>query len=136
MSEVNIFASATRKKVRFDHKGSISIEELWDLKLADLKSVYQSLTAQLTKDGGEDNIFGDTGKSKEEIEKAELLSLKIEIVKQIAAVKKEENDARDKEAANKALTQKILGIKAKRADAALLDASDEELDAILKDLES
>ena len=132
MSEVNMFEAATRGRIRFEHKGVISVEELWLLSLSELNSVYKSLKSQENQ-AGEENLFNDD-KSQDEVAAADLLKLKIEIVKHIATVKKTEKDAKENEAANKALEQKILNIKAKRADAALVDASDEELDKMLSEL--
>ena len=41
MELTNIFEAATRYKYRFPFKGMISVEDLWDLKLQDLDSVFK-----------------------------------------------------------------------------------------------
>ena len=43
MELTNIFEAATRYKYRFPFKGMISVEDLWDLKLQDLDSVFKLL---------------------------------------------------------------------------------------------
>ena len=46
MTITNIFEAATKEKYRFPFKGMISVEDLWDLKLQDLDSVFKSLNKQ------------------------------------------------------------------------------------------
>lgn len=43
MTVENIFEFATRNKVRFSFKGLISVEDLWDLSLTNLDSIYKEL---------------------------------------------------------------------------------------------
>lgn len=46
MTITNIFEAATKEKYRFPFKGMISVEDLWDLKLQDLDSVFKALNKQ------------------------------------------------------------------------------------------
>lgn len=46
MELTNIFEAATRYKYRFPFKGMISVEDLWDLKLQDLDSVFKLLNKE------------------------------------------------------------------------------------------
>ena len=41
MTTENLFESATRSKMRFPFKGMISVEDLWDLSLTNLDSVFK-----------------------------------------------------------------------------------------------
>lgn len=47
--EKNLFELATRCKYRFPYRGQITIEDLWDLRLADLDSVFKTLNAEVKK---------------------------------------------------------------------------------------
>lgn len=124
----NIFEYATRNKLRFPFKGSISVEDLWDLSETDLDKVYKALKAQ-EKHLKEDSLL--SRKTKEE----EVLDIQIEIVKHIVVVKLAEKEARKRAAENKEKKQKILAIMAARDDKALENASDEELKRMLEELE-
>lgn len=127
MSNVNMFEVAARNKMRFPYKGQISVEDLWDLSLAALDSVFKTLNSQM-KQVKEESLLSTKSKADETLE------FQIEIVKYIVAVKLAEKEAREKAAANKEMKQKIMQIKAARQDKALLEASDEDLDKLLAEL--
>lgn len=127
MSNVNMFEVATRNKLRFPYKGQISVEDMWDLTLPALDSVFKALNSQM-KQVKEESLLSTKSKADETLE------LQIEIVKHIVSVKLAEKEAREKAAANKEMKQKIMQIKAARQDKALLEAPDEELDKILAEL--
>ena len=44
---MNIFERAVREKTRFAFKGSIGVEELWDLSLTNLDTIYGNLETEL-----------------------------------------------------------------------------------------
>ena len=127
MSNVNMFEVATRNKLRFPYKGQISVEDMWDLTLPALDSVFKALNSQM-KQVKEESLLSTKSKADETLE------LQIEIVKHIVSVKLAEKEAREKAAANKEMKQKIMQIKAARQDKALLEASDEDLDKLLAEL--
>ena len=127
MSNVNMFEVATRNKMRFPYKGQISVEDLWDLSLPALDSVFKTLNSQM-KQVKEESLLSTKSKADETLE------LHIEIVKYIVSVKLAEKEAREKAATNKEMRQKIMQIKAARQDKALLEASDEDLDKLLAEL--
>lgn len=127
MSNVNMFEVATRNKMRFPYKGQISVEDLWDLSLPALDSVFKTLNSQM-KQVKEESLLSTKSKADETLE------LQIEIVKYIVSVKLAEKEAREKAATNKEMRQKIMQIKAARQDKALLEASDEDLDKLLAEL--
>ena len=124
----NLFESATRSKMRFPFKGMISVEDLWDLSLTNLDSVFKSLNAEVKK-FEEESLLHTKSKEDEEI------SNKIEIVKYIVNVKLNEKKKRENDIKNAETRQKLLEIKAKRQNAALENMSDEELDKALAELE-
>lgn len=127
MSNINMFEVATRNKMRFPYKGQISVEDMWDLSLAALDSVFKALNSQM-KQVKEESLLSTKSKADETLE------LQIEIVKYIVSIKLAEKEAREKAAINKEMKQKIMQIKAERQDKALLEASDEELDKLLTEL--
>lgn len=127
MQDINIFEYATKNKVRFPFKGLISVEELWDLSLINLDSVYKSLN-KLKKESDEESLLDV--KSVKDIE----LDVQIEIIKYIVEYKLKEKAARELAAENRKKKQRILEIKAQREDKALENLSDEELDKMLDEL--
>lgn len=128
MTTENLFESATRSKMRFPFKGMISVEDLWDLSLTNLDSVFKALNAEVKK-SEEESLLNTKSKEDEEI------SNKIEIVKYIVGVKLDEKKKREDAKKNAEMRQRLLEIKAKRQDAALENMSDEDLDKALAELE-
>lgn len=127
MTTENLFESATRSKMRFPFKGMISVEDLWDLSLTNLDSVFKTLNAEVKK-SEEESLLNTKSKEDEEI------SNKIEIVKYIVSVKLDEKKKREDAKKNAEMRQRLLEIKAKRQDAALENMSDEDLDKMLAEL--
>lgn len=125
--EKNLFELATRYKYRFPYRGQITIEDLWDLRLADLDSVFKTLNAEVKKASEESLLEPKT-------EKDEELSNKIEIIKYIVSTKLAEQAAKESEKANKEKKQKLLAIKARREEAALENISDEQLNKMINEL--
>lgn len=123
----NMFEYAVRNKLRFPFKGSISVEELWDLSIQNLDVVFKALNAQVKQVNEESFLFT---KSKED----EILDVKIAIVKYIFSVKKEETAAKLLEKENKEKRQKLMAIKAQKEDEALMNMSLEELDKEIEKL--
>lgn len=120
------FEKATRMKLRFPFKGSISTEDLWDLNIECLNEVYKTLSKQ-SKDAQEDSLIG------EKTEENSVLELQIEIVKHIFEVKtKEANDR--KEALNKKRkNQKILELIERKKEDSMANMSIEELEKLLEE---
>lgn len=123
----NIFEYAVRNKVRFPFKGMISVEDLWDLSLANLDSIYKVLNKQV-KQSEEESLL--TTKTNVDTE----LEIQIAIVKHIVAVKLEEQEAKEKAAEKKAQKQKIMAIIATKEDEALQNSSVEDLKKMLDEL--
>jgi len=119
-----LFETATRNKMRFPFRGMISVEDLWDLSLTNLDSVFKTLNAEAKK-SEEESLLETKSKENEE------LSNKIEIVKYIVNIKLEEKKTRENARKNAEMKQRLLEIKAKRQDAALENMSDEDLDKML-----
>ena len=123
----NIFEYAVRNKVRFPFKGMISVEDLWDLSLTNLDSIYKTLNKEV-KQSEEESLL--TTKTSVDTE----LEIQIAIVKHIVSVKLEEQEVREKAAAKKAQKQKIMSIIATKEDEALQNTSVEDLKKMLEEL--
>ena len=126
-NETNIFEAATRQKYRFPYRGSISVEDLWDLPLPALDSIFKSLNAK-AKQAQEESLL--KSKTKEDEETA----IKIQIIRYIVGVKQTEAAAREKAKKNKEMKQRLLEIKATREDKRLEDLSDADLDKMISEL--
>ena len=123
-----MFEYATRNKVRFPFKGLISVEDLWDLSLTELDSIYKTLNKKV-KQANEESLLNT--KSQED----KVFDNQIEIIKYIVNVK-QEDAARNMEAAERrAKKQKILEVLAAKENASLQDKSPEELQKMLGELE-
>lgn len=122
-----MFEYATRNKIRFPFKGLISVEDLWDLSLTNLDSIYKTLNKQVKQSEEESLLNTKTTVDKE-------LDIQIAIVKHIVAVKLTEQEAREKASAKKAQKQKIMAIIASKQDEALQNSSVEDLQKMLDEL--
>jgi len=129
IEKTNMFEVAVRSKMRFPFKGQISAEDLWDLRVEDLDSIFKQLNSQVKK-ASEESLLNK--KSAED----EISDTKIEIVKYIVGIKLAEDDARKQARVKKEQKQKILSVIADKQDAALQNKSLEELTAMLGELES
>ena len=127
MNATNIFEYATRNKVRFPFKGMISVEDLWDLSLVNLDSIYKMLNKHVKQSEEESLLNTKTNVDTE-------LEVQIAIVKHIVSVKLEEQNAREQAAAKKAQKQKIMAIIASKEDEALHNSSVDDLKKMLDEL--
>lgn len=127
MTTTNIFEYAVRNKIRFPFKGMISVEDLWDLPLANLDSIYKTLNKQVKQSEEESLLVTKTTVDTE-------LEVQIAIVKHIVSVKLEEQEAREKAAAKKAQKQKIMAIIATKEDEELQNSSVDDLRKMLDEL--
>lgn len=122
-----MFEYAVRNKVRFPFKGLISVEDLWDLSVRELDSIFKTLNAQV-KESQEESLLAT--KTKED----ETLSAQIEIVKHIVKTKLDEAETAKHSKELKEKKQKIMEIIAAKQDESLHNASVEELQAMLENL--
>jgi len=124
----NKFELAIRGKFRFPFRGMVSVEDLYDLSVENLDLIFKTLNSQLKKVKEESLL---TTKSKEDKE----LDTQIEIVKYIFGVKLEEANARLKAKENKEKRQKLMEILKSKQDQSLLNKTEEEIEAMLKELD-
>lgn len=125
--EKNLFEIATRNRYRFNYKGVMTVEDLWNLRVEDLDAIFKTLNRQ-KKTADEDSLLA--AKSAEDTE----LANKIELIKYIVSVKLAESEARVSAAEKKAQRDKILEIVAKKRDKALEDMGIDELMKKLEEL--
>ena len=118
----NIYKYAVENKLRFPFKGQITIEDVFDLDVEELDTVFKTLNKQV-KVANEESLL--TTKTAEDIQ----LDVKIQIIKEVFTQKQAEIEARKNAAINKAEKQKLMQILADKQDAALKDLSIEELQA-------
>ena len=127
MTVENIFFFFFRNKVRFPFKGMISVEDLWDLSLTNLDSIYKTLNKQV-KQSEEESLLSTKASVDTELE------VQIAIVKHIVSVKLAEKDATEKASVKKAQKQKIMSIIATKQDEALQNSSIDDLKKMLDEL--
>lgn len=127
MSE-NIFEKATRLNVRFEYKGLIGLEDLWDLSLEALDSIYTKLMAS-AKRSNEESLL-KTRKSEDK-----LTDLKIEIVKHIFEVKQEEEVNRKLLAKKRQQKDFLKGVLEQKQNQAVLDMPIEKIQEMLDGLD-
>lgn len=127
MTVENIFEYATRNKVRFPFKGMISVEDLWDLSLPNLDSIYKTLNKQV-KQSEEESLLNTKSNVDTEVE------AQIAIVKHIVSVKLAEQEAREKARTKREQKQKIMSIIAAKQDEALQNSSIDDLQKMLDEL--
>ena len=126
--ENNLFIIATRNKYRYPYKGLISTEDLWELSLQGLDSIFKTLNSQL-KELGEESLLVEV-----EDKGAEVLRNKIDIIKYVLRVKLEIKARNEQAAANAAKRQRIMEVIASKEDAALQNMSVEDLTKMLDTL--
>lgn len=126
--ERNIFEMATREKYRFPYKGMITVEDMWDLSLQSLDSVFKTLNAQVKRNQEESLL---KTKTDEDIE----LDTKIAIIRYIVGVKQQEAADRLQAKEKKEKKQKLLDALNEKRDQKIKDMTEEELEKALAELE-
>lgn len=124
----NMFEKAVKGKYRFPYKGQITVEDLYDLPIGSLDTVFKTLNAEVKKTDEESLL---QTKSAED----DILATKIEIVKYIFNEKLEEKKNQQEAAERKEKKQKIMQIIATKQDEALRNASVEDLQKMLDELD-
>jgi len=121
-----MFERATRRKYRFNYSGFCTVEDLWDLNVEALDSLYRNLSSEA-------KAVEDTLLVKAEKKSAEDLDLlgKIEVIKHVVTCKLAWANAAEKAVETKARKARIMEIMAQKQDETLLDKSMEELQEVL-----
>ena len=126
--EKNIFEIAVREKYTYNFRGLIKTEDLYDLKLTDLDTIYKGLKSDLAQ-LGEDSLIDSV-----DTEAKETINNKIEIVKAVVLYKIEVKKSLE-EAKTKAETKRRLkDLIAQKKNEELEGKSLDELEAMLASL--
>lgn len=128
MENVNLFEKAVRGKMRFPFKGMISVEDLWDLSVRDLDSVFKTLNSKL-KEVNEESLLKISTKEDEE------LQIKVDIIKYIVQTKLDEEAKKLEDKKNKERKEKIKEALYKKQEEDLSNLSKAQLEAMLLELE-
>lgn len=123
------FEKAIRSKIRFSYKGQLSVEDLWDLSLAELDEIYSPLQTQLDQ-SQKGSLLGVKTKN------LDLVTYKIDILKHIALVKKEEVDKKERLAANKAKKAKLLDLLERKRNLKLENMPENQIESLINALDS
>lgn len=121
-----MFEKASRLKLRFNTtKGSIGIEDLWDLPLTsrskvNLDDIAKGLSRELKQCEEESFVVQQSSAN-------EILCLKFDLVKHIIGVRLEEAKAKESQAVNQAKKDKLSRLIEQKGDEALAGKSIEEL---------
>lgn len=125
---MNLFEVAVREKYRFPYKGMISTEDLWDLSVTSLDSIFKTLNKE-RKNADEESLLD----VKDNVDTT--LENKIAIIKYVVNVKQTEAAEKLLECEKKQQKQKIMNLIAKKQDETLENMSQEELLKKLSELE-
>lgn len=124
---MDIFEKASKLKLRFvTAMGSVTIEDLWDMKLtsrkvgASLDDLAKALSKSV-KESGEESFVVKKSTTNTALE------LKFDIVKHIITVKMAEAEAKSQAVEKKAKKDRILELIATKEDESLADQSLDEL---------
>jgi hypothetical protein len=115
-----MFEKASRLRLRFQYKGLISTEDLWDLKLESLDEIYKNLNKQLQETEGESLLSRKS-------DNLEPLRLKIEIVKHVFTTRLQEIENKQNQIANAQHKQKLMEVLEHKQQEKLLNMSEEDL---------
>ena len=127
MSVDNLFETASRKKMRFNYKGMLTVEDLWDLNVVALNEIFKGLNAQAKKSQEESLLEQKTEADKD-------LMVQIEILRHIVGVKIEEANRRKKAKEVREKKQHIMELIDQKKDENMKSMSVEELQAMLASL--
>ena len=123
-----IFEKSVRIKLRFNVPGGVlSTEDLWDISLKSLDTLYQGLVKQL-KEKEEDSLLIKVTPRNTKIK------LSIAIIKHIVETRLEEVDKRNTALERKEKKDKLLSLLAEKQDESLKGKSEEEIKAMIEAL--
>lgn len=122
----NLFEKAVKGKYRFQFKGVLTTEDLYDLSVEELDAIFKSLNAKL-KQSNEESLLQTKSSADEELDN------KIAIIKYIVEEKMKKANDKAQEKAKREQREKILEVLASKQDQALQNKTVEELEAMLEE---
>ena len=124
-----IFEHAVKSKVRWQYRGNLTVEDLFDLPVGDLDKLYGVLRNE-QKNVVEESLL------KKATRETTLLNLKVDVVKHIVERKLAEKEAREMRVMAKAQKEKIASVIEKKKDASLEEMSIEDLQKTLDEIDA
>lgn len=128
---MGIFEKATRQKLRFDFRGVLTTEDLWDLSTNNLDVIYQGLMSKK-----ETSSKVTLKKEIKETTEQKELDLKIEIVTHIFNLRTEEQDIAKTKALKAAKIKELKTLASEKANEELRGKSTEEINKLIAELET
>ena len=126
---MNIFERAAKEKVRFEFRGVITTEDLWDLSLWNLDAIFKEINTVLKEQSGEGLIKNTTQNTFRES-----LQLQADLVRHVFEEKqKMANDAEAKKLRQEK-KKRIMEIITDKQDETLASKSVAELKEMLDDM--
>lgn len=123
-----MFEQATKMKLRFSsQRGSLTVEDLWDLSLADLDTIAKSINKNLKASEEESFLVSSSGKDS-------ILELKLDILKHIIKIDQEEIEAKYRAIELHDKKEKIMEIISDKEDKKLKKNSINDLKEMLNEL--
>lgn len=123
-----LFEKASRMKLRFQYKGQISVEDLWDLSVQELDLLFKGVNAQL-KASKEESLLGVKSRADE------IAELSIQIIKHIVETKIKEADEKVQARDRKEEINTLKEIRERKKLGGLENLSEAELDKRIAELE-
>ena len=117
---MNIFEKAVRIKLRVESKrGLLTVEDLWDLKVEELDTLYRDFKRE-ARNAEEESLINP-------VKVDERLTLKIEVLKHIVTVKLSEREAAVKRADTARKKAELLELIKSKENSAMAEKSLDEL---------
>lgn len=121
-----MFENAARKKYRYPFNGMISTEDLWDLSLKNLDTIYKVLKSEIKDDS--DSLLDEIGSENKEV------LAKIDIIKHIVSIKKDEMVFAKEASERQNKKQRILEILERKEVESLENMSEDDLKKLLNNM--
>lgn len=126
MTTETMFIMAAKNKFRFPFRGLVSTEDLFDLSMENLDTIYKALMLEKKKTT-EESLLGAKTKT------VEVLEAKIGIVTYVFNLKKEEKEANIAAKERKERNERIKAIIADKQNEALRNLTTEELAKLIEE---
>ena len=127
ITELGLFEKGTKEHVRFIYKGNISCEDLWEVPVKGLDTIYKKLMTE-KKSIVEDSLLTENTKADN------TLLLKLDIVKRVFEVKKNAADSQLLSKKNKEKKEALLTLLEQKRLEALSLKSPKEIQKMIDEL--
>ena len=125
--ETNLFEYATRYALRFNYKGTINVEDLWQLKEEELSAIYSELMKQL-------QVYSEFSLLEKDNKEKKVLSVKIAIVTYIFNKKQQERKDKIEADKNREQKAKLIALLEEKENEEYRNMTKEELKSLIDNL--